>query len=81
MFSKTDDDFSEYLLQLFKEFHLQLLIIQPLDPKVHIVQKFAERFHIVSKQGNCSRVQDIGVHEFREALNGKAGTPLTSQAS
>jgi uncharacterized protein YPO0396 len=36
MFSKTDDEFSQYLLDLFKEFHLQLLIVQPLDAKIHL---------------------------------------------
>ena len=33
MFSKTDDEFSQYLLDLFKV-HLQLLIVQPLDAKI-----------------------------------------------
>ena len=44
MFSKTDDEFSQFLLDLFKEFHLQLLIVQPLDAKIHAVQKHAERY-------------------------------------
>ena len=47
MFSKTDDEFSQYLLDLFKEFHLQLLIVQPLDAKIHVVQKYVERYHVV----------------------------------
>ncbi len=65
MFSKTDDEFSEYLLQLFKEFHLQLLIIQPLDAKIHLVQKYVERYHIVTKRAACSSVRTLTVQEYQ----------------
>ncbi|MDX2108986.1 MAG: SbcC/MukB-like Walker B domain-containing protein [Verrucomicrobiota bacterium] len=65
MFSKTDDEFSEYLLELFKEFHLQLLIIQPLDAKIHLVQKYVERYHIVTKRGTNSSVRTLTVHEYK----------------
>ncbi|MCC5840587.1 MAG: hypothetical protein JJT96_10715 [Opitutales bacterium] len=64
MFSKTDDEFSAYLLELFKEFHLQLLIIQPLDAKIHLVQKYVERYHIVTKRSEFSNVRTISVHEY-----------------
>src|SRR4051812_20684708 len=33
MFSKVDDRYSEYALELFKKFGLQLLIVAPLDAK------------------------------------------------
>jgi uncharacterized protein YPO0396 len=66
MFSKTDDEFSEYLLQLFKEFHLQLLIIQPLDAKIHLVQKYVERYHIVTKRGASSSVRTLTVQEYQD---------------
>jgi uncharacterized protein YPO0396 len=66
MFSKTDDEFSEYLLQLFKEFHLQLLIIQPLDAKIHLVQKYVERYHIVTKRGASSSVRTLTVKEYED---------------
>jgi uncharacterized protein YPO0396 len=66
MFSKTDDEFSEYLLELFKEFHLQLLIIQPLDAKIHLVQKFVERYHIVTKRGTNSSVRTLTVQEYQD---------------
>lgn len=65
MFSKTDDEFSEYLLELFKEFHLQLLIIQPLDAKIHLVQKYVERYHIVTKRGSNSSVRTLTVQEYQ----------------
>jgi uncharacterized protein YPO0396 len=66
MFSKTDDEFSEYLLELFKEFHLQLLIIQPLDAKIHLVQKYVERYHIVTKRGASSSVRTLTVQEYQD---------------
>jgi uncharacterized protein YPO0396 len=75
MFSKTDDEFSNYLLDLFKEFHLQLLIIQPLDAKLHLVQKYVERYHIVTKRSTRSAVHTLSVHEYtqlREAVAAEA---------
>lgn len=66
MFSKTDDEFSRYLLELFKEFHLQLLIIQPLDAKIHLVQKYVERYHIVTKRGQHSAVRTLSVQEYND---------------
>lgn len=65
MFSKTDDEFSEYLLELFKQFHLQLLIIQPLDAKIHLVQKYVERYHIVTKRAANSSVRTLSVQEYQ----------------
>ena len=67
MFSKTDDEFSEYLLDLFKEFHLQLLIVQPLDAKIHVVQKYVERYHVVERRDGVSFVGDLGVKEYLES--------------
>ena len=64
MFSKTDDEFSQYLLDLFKEFHLQLLIVQPLDAKIHVVQKYVERYHVVERREGLSFVGDLSVHEY-----------------
>jgi len=64
MFSKTDDEFSQYLLDLFKEFHLQLLIVQPLDAKIHVVQKYVERYHVVERRDGLSFVGDLSVSEY-----------------
>ena len=64
MFSKTDDEFSQYLLDLFKDFHLQLLIVQPLDAKIHVVQKYVERYHVVERRDGLSFVGDLSVHEY-----------------
>jgi uncharacterized protein YPO0396 len=64
MFSKTDDEFSQFLLDLFKEFHLQLLIVQPLDAKIHVVQKYVERYHVVERRDGLSFVGDLSVQEY-----------------
>lgn len=68
MFSKTDDEFSTYLLELFKEFHLQLIIVQPLDSKIHIVQKYVERYHIVTRPNGVSNVRNMSVAEYQRAI-------------
>ena len=64
MFSKTDDEFSQFLLDLFKEFHLQLLIVQPLDAKIHVVQKYVERYHVVERRDGVSFIGNLSVHEY-----------------
>ena len=71
MFSKTDDEFSQYLLDLFKEFHLQLLIVQPLDAKIHVVQKYVERYHVVERRDGLSFVGDLSVHEYLGSQKGE----------
>jgi len=77
MFSKTDDEFSQYLLDLFKEFHLQLLIVQPLDAKIHVVQRYVERYHVVERREGESFVGDLSVHEYIN--QGKEGTDETTE--
>jgi uncharacterized protein YPO0396 len=49
---------------LFKEFHLQLLIVQPLDAKIHVVQKYVERYHVVERRDGVSFVGDLSVKEY-----------------
>ena len=78
MFSKTDDEFSQFLLDLFKEFHLQLLIVQPLDAKIHVVQKYVERYHVVERREGLSFVGDLSVHEYL-GEQGKQDATETSQ--
>ena len=75
MFSKTDDEFSEYLLDLFKEFHLQLLIVQPLDAKIHVVQKYVERYHVVERRDGLSFVGDLSVREYLGSKSKEEVTP------
>ncbi|MGJ8638027.1 MAG: ATP-binding protein [Opitutaceae bacterium] len=68
MFSKTDDEFSTYLLELFKQFSLQLIIVQPLDSKVHLVQKYAERYHIVTRPKQYSEIHNLNVQEYKKLM-------------
>jgi len=68
MFSKTDDEFSTYLLELFKQFSLQLIIVQPLDSKVHLVQKYAERYHIVTRPKEYSEIHNLDVQEYEKLM-------------
>tara|TARA_B110001469_G_C9648769_1_gene329858 strand:+ start:9180 stop:12614 length:3435 start_codon:yes stop_codon:yes gene_type:complete len=68
MFSKTDDEFSTYLLELFKQFNLQLIIVQPLDSKVHLVQKYVERYHIVTRPRTHSEIHNLNVHEYQRLM-------------
>ncbi|MDQ8207159.1 SbcC/MukB-like Walker B domain-containing protein [Coraliomargarita sp. SDUM461003] len=69
MFSKTDDEFSTYLLELFKQFSLQLIIVQPLDSKVHLVQKYVERYHIVTRPNVHSEIHNLNVHEYKQLMD------------
>lgn len=68
MFSKTDDEFSTYLLELFKKFNLQLIIVQPLDSKVHLVQKYVERYHIVTRPSIHSEIHNLDVYEYDKMM-------------
>ena len=84
MFSKTDDEFSQYLLDLFKEFHLQLLIVQPLDAKIHVVQKYVERYHVVERRDGLSFVGDLSVQEYLgdqvQSADGEEGSTVEDEA-
>ncbi len=40
MFSKVDDHYAEYALQLFEKFGLQLLIVAPLDAKARVTEPY-----------------------------------------
>lgn len=40
MFSKVDDRYAEYALQLFEKFGLQLLIVAPLDAKARVTEPY-----------------------------------------
>jgi uncharacterized protein YPO0396 len=79
MFSKTDDEFSQYLLDLFKEFHLQLLIVQPLDAKIHVVQRYVERYHVVERREGESFVGDLSVHEYLNQGKEESDEPVEDE--
>ena len=40
------------------------MIVQPLDAKIHVVQKYVERYHIVERRDGLSFVGDLSVLEY-----------------
>jgi uncharacterized protein YPO0396 len=70
MFSKVDDQYSEYALELFKKFGLQLLIVAPLDSKARVTEPHVGCYlHVVKDaQTNCSEIFSMTAREFDEAV-------------
>jgi uncharacterized protein YPO0396 len=70
MFSKVDDQYSEYALELFKKFGLQLLIVAPLDAKALVTEPYVGCYLHVVKDPRTSRseVFSMTAQEFAEAL-------------
>ncbi len=70
MFSKVDDQYSEYALELFKKFGLQLLIVAPLDSKARVTEPHVGCYlHVVKDaRTNCSEIFSMTAREFDEAV-------------
>ncbi|MEK6258717.1 MAG: SbcC/MukB-like Walker B domain-containing protein [Planctomycetota bacterium] len=70
MFSRIDDRYSQYALQLFQRFGLQLLIVAPLDAKARVTEPYVDCYLLVSKdsQTHQSEVVPMTVREFQEAF-------------
>ena len=68
MFSKIDDQFSDYALRLFEKFRLQLLIVAPLDAKARVTEPFVKKYlHVVKDQiTNRSRIYTMSAIEFEK---------------
>jgi len=54
MFSKVDDKYSLFALDLFKKFDLQLLIVSPLDAKAKITEDYTNYYAMVAKNPETS---------------------------
>ena len=54
MFSKVDDKYSLFALELFKRFDLQLLIVSPLDAKAKITEDYTNYYAMVAKSPETS---------------------------
>lgn len=82
MFSKVDDRYSEYALELFKKFGLQLLIVAPLDAKARVTEPYVGCYLHVSKdaRSNHSEVIAMTAQEF-EAVLLAPGVAATSAVS
>lgn len=70
MFSKVDDKYAEYALELFKKFGLQLLIVAPLDSKAKVTEPYVGCYLHVVKNGdtNHSEVYSMTAREFEHTV-------------
>lgn len=70
MFTKVDDQYSEYALKLFGQFGLQLLIVAPFDAKARITEPFVERYFLVQKNAETkqSHVVPIKAEQLRQSI-------------
>lgn len=68
MFSKVDDPYAEYALELFRQFGLQLLIVAPLDAKARVTQPYVGCYLHVNKRDNRSEVFEMSAREFDETM-------------
>lgn len=65
-FSKLDPDKSQYLMQLCRQLHLQLLVVTPLD-KIHIVEPVINACHYVENRNKRnSVVYDLTIEQYYE---------------
>jgi uncharacterized protein YPO0396 len=68
MFSKVDDKYAEYALELFKQFGLQLLIVAPLDAKARVTQPYVGSYLHVVKKENRSAIFEMTAREFEDSM-------------
>jgi uncharacterized protein YPO0396 len=65
-FSNQDDERANYLMDLCKQLHLQLLVVTPSD-KIHIVEPHISYVHYVKRnQDRDSLLYDMPIKQFRE---------------
>jgi uncharacterized protein YPO0396 len=81
MFSKVDDQYAEYALELFRKFGLQLLIVAPLDAKARVTEPYVGCYlHVVKdSQTNCSEIYSMTAHEFEDVVAESVATPSASR--
>jgi uncharacterized protein YPO0396 len=70
MFSKVDDQYSEYALELFRKFGLQLLIVAPLDAKALVTEPYVGCYLHVVKDARTNRSEVFGMtaRDFEEVI-------------
>ena len=75
MFSKIDDRFAEYALQLFERFGLQLVIVAPLDAKARVTEPFVQYYLQILKDEKTYRSQLVTMtaREYHEKVLAKIG--------
>lgn len=74
MFSKVDDQYSEYALELFRKFGLQLLIVAPLDAKARVTESYVGCYlHVVKDMSSHrSEIYSMTAREFEDTLGSQA---------
>ncbi|MEZ6132367.1 MAG: SbcC/MukB-like Walker B domain-containing protein [Planctomycetaceae bacterium] len=76
MFSRIDDQYSEYALELFRKFGLQLLIVAPLDAKARVTERYVGCYLLVAKDENShSQVHSMTAREFEATTIGDDPRP------
>lgn len=76
MFSKIDDQYSEYALELFRKFGLQLLIVAPLDAKARVTERYVGCYLLVAKDEHShSQVHSMTAREFEDQVVGDEPPP------
>lgn len=70
MFSRIDDRYSRYALDLFAKFNLQLLIVAPLDAKARVTEPYVGCYLHVTKdlETNRSEIFSMTAREFQENM-------------
>ncbi len=82
MFSKVDDRYSQYALNLFERFGLQLLIVAPLDAKARVTDGFVNRYFLVTKdRASHSQIHAMTAIEFDSQVQRDAGESVTQSAT
>ncbi|MBI1313977.1 AAA family ATPase [bacterium] len=70
MFSKIDDQYGRYALDLFQQFGLQLLIVAPLDAKARVTEPYVGCYLLVTKDElNFSQIHQMTAREFRDQVD------------
>lgn len=73
MFSKVDDRYAEYAMQLFEKFGLQLLIVAPLDAKARVTEPYVGCYlHTVkNEKTRTSEVISMTAADYEAAMGGR----------
>jgi uncharacterized protein YPO0396 len=69
VFGKTDEAFSQRVLELFKKLDLQLIIVNPFDAKSRIVEDYVDSYHLVTERDNESTLKRASRVEYEAAQN------------
>lgn len=67
VFGKTDEAFSQRVLELFKKLDLQLIIVNPFDAKSRIVEDYVHSYHLVTERDNQSTLKRASRVEYEAA--------------